>query len=201
MSLFETLSRTVPTFPPAWPAPALVVGDVMPDRYWFGEVNRISPEAPVPVAKITCIEERGRRRGQCGAQYRRPGRPGQPAVRGGDDEAASALETPAAARRHRHRCACDPSISTTTKLRVVARQQQLIRIDFEEAPATKPGRQAGRLCRPPGAARRGDFVRLRQGGLTHVARMVELARAAGAGADRPWATTGANTPAPPCSPQ
>jgi rfaE bifunctional protein kinase chain/domain len=36
----------------------LVVGDVMLDRYWFGDVERISPEAPVPVVRIARIEER-----------------------------------------------------------------------------------------------------------------------------------------------
>ena len=36
----------------------LVVGDIMLDRYWFGEVSRISPEAPVPVVRVRTIEER-----------------------------------------------------------------------------------------------------------------------------------------------
>ena len=36
----------------------LVVGDVMLDRYWFGDVTRISPEAPVPVLKVSKVEER-----------------------------------------------------------------------------------------------------------------------------------------------
>ena len=40
------------------PARVLVVGDVMLDRYWFGDVSRISPEAPVPVARITKTEHR-----------------------------------------------------------------------------------------------------------------------------------------------
>src|SRR5690606_40365760 len=36
----------------------LVIGDVMLDRYWFGEVDRISPEAPVPVVKVARREDR-----------------------------------------------------------------------------------------------------------------------------------------------
>ena len=58
----------------------LVVGDVMLDRYWFGDVDRISPEAPVPVVKMG----RGRPSGWCrrrGAQYCRLGCSGQPVVR------------------------------------------------------------------------------------------------------------------------
>ena len=46
------------TIPDTAPARVLIVGDVMLDRYWFGEVSRISPEAPVPVVKVERVEER-----------------------------------------------------------------------------------------------------------------------------------------------
>ena len=98
----------------------------------------------------------------------------------GQMEAASALETLLLRDGIATSLRRDPSISTTTKLRVVARQQQLIRIDFEEAPsheilADKLDDFAARLAQH-------DVVILSdygKGGLTHVARMVELARAAG----------------------
>ena len=107
----------------------------MLDRYWFGEVNRISPEAPVPVAKITRIEERAGGAANVARNITPLGGPASLLSVVGDDEAASALETllrdGIATRRQ------DQHQHSTTKLRVVARQQQLIRIDFEEAPATK----------------------------------------------------------------
>lgn len=181
MSLLETLQLN-PAHLSARLAAArvLVVGDVMLDRYWFGEVNRISPEAPVPVAKITRIEERAGGAANVARNIAALG--GQASLLSvvGDDEAASALETLLLRDGIATSLRRDPSISTTTKLRVVARQQQLIRIDFEEAPsheilADKLDDFAARLAQH-------DVVILSdygKGGLTHVARMVELARAAG----------------------
>jgi rfaE bifunctional protein kinase chain/domain len=121
--------------PIAWnSAKILIVGDVMLDRYWFGEVNRISPEAPVPVVRVERREERlggaanvARNAASLGAQTALLGVTGA-------DEAGSVVEgllTDIGIRSHLNR---DPSISTIVKLRVIGRQQQLVRIDFEEAP-------------------------------------------------------------------
>lgn len=181
MSLLETLSLNCADLSARLAAArVLVVGDVMLDRYWFGEVNRISPEAPVPVAKITRIEERAGGAANVARNIAALG--GQASLLSvvGDDEAASALETLLLRDGIATSLRRDPSISTTTKLRVVARQQQLIRIDFEEAPsheilADKLDDFAARLAQH-------DVVILSdygKGGLTHVARMVELACAAG----------------------
>ena len=181
MSLLETLSLNCADLSARLAgARVLVVGDVMLDRYWFGEVNRISPEAPVPVAKITRIEERAGGAANVARNIAALG--GQASLLSvvGDDEAASALETLLLRDGIATSLRRDPSISTTTKLRVVARQQQLIRIDFEEAPsheilADKLDDFAARLAQH-------DVVILSdygKGGLTHVARMVQLARAAG----------------------
>lgn len=181
MSLLETLSLNCADLSARLAgARVLVVGDVMLDRYWFGEVNRISPEAPVPVAKITRIEERAGGAANVARNIAALG--GQASLLSvvGDDEAASALETLLLRDGIATSLRRDPSISTTTKLRVVARQQQLIRIDFEEAPsheilADKLDDFAARLAQH-------DVVILSdygKGGLTHVARMVELACAAG----------------------
>ena len=181
MSLLETLQLN-PAHLSARLAAArvLVVGDVMLDRYWFGEVNRISPEAPVPVAKISRIEERAGGAANVARNIASLG--GRTTLLSvvGDDEAAGALERLLQRDGIVTLLRRDPKIATTIKLRVVARQQQLIRIDFEEAPsheilADKLDDFAARLAQH-------DVVILSdygKGGLTHVARMVQLARAAG----------------------
>lgn len=119
----------------AWgSARILVVGDVMLDRYWFGEVNRISPEAPVPVVRVERREERlggaanvARNMASLGAQT---------ALLGvtGDDEPAQVIHTLLGEMGIASHLNRDPSIATIVKLRVIGRQQQLVRIDFEEAP-------------------------------------------------------------------
>jgi rfaE bifunctional protein kinase chain/domain len=150
-----------------------VVGDVMLDRYWFGEVSRISPEAPVPVVKVERTEERlggaanvARNAAAIGAQVTLLSVVG-------DDEAGRSLERLLAEGRHRRRaCSVDPSKSTTTvKLRVIGRQQQLLRIDFETIPSHEALQaKLDRIRAPPADA---DVVILSdygKGGLTHIAR-------------------------------
>jgi D-glycero-beta-D-manno-heptose-7-phosphate kinase len=112
----------------------LVVGDVMLDRYWFGEVSRISPEAPVPVVRIERREERlggaanvARNAVALGAQTGLLGVVGQ-------DEAGDVVQkllTDLHVNSYLNR---DVAISTIIKLRVIGRQQQLLRIDFEHPP-------------------------------------------------------------------
>ena len=115
-------------------ARVLVVGDVMLDRYWFGDVNRISPEAPVPVAKINKTDHRAGGAANVARNIAALG--GQVALLSvvGDDEAADTLANllqQDGIANHLHRSAHAP---TTLKLRVLARNQQLIRLDFEEQP-------------------------------------------------------------------
>lgn len=112
----------------------LVVGDVMLDRYWFGEVNRISPEAPVPVVRVEKREERlggaanvARNAAALGVSVGLLGVVGQ-------DEAGNSVEGMLTEMNIASHLARDPSISTIIKLRVIGRQQQLLRIDFEDAP-------------------------------------------------------------------
>jgi rfaE bifunctional protein kinase chain/domain len=157
----------------------LVVGDVMLDRYWFGEVERISPEAPVPVVKVSATEERlggaanvARNVTALGAQA------GLLAVLG-DDDAGHAIERlirASAIRPHLH---TDATLATTVKLRVIGRRQQVVRIDFESVPeaevlATHLDEYAA-LLPDYDAVLLSDYGK---GGLTHIARMIELARAA-----------------------
>src|SRR6478672_6570890 len=112
----------------------LVVGDVMLDRYWFGEVSRISPEAPVPVVRIEKREERlggaanvARNAIALGAQTALLGVVGQ-------DEAGNIVDSMLTDLGIRSFLNRDASISTIIKLRVIGRQQQLLRIDFEHPP-------------------------------------------------------------------
>ncbi|ULJ65659.1 D-glycero-beta-D-manno-heptose-7-phosphate kinase [Wielerella bovis] len=130
-----TLSRT-PLLSDFQAAKVLVVGDVMLDRYWFGDVNRISPEAPVPVAKINKTDHRAGGAANVARNIAALG--GQVALLSvvGDDEAADTL----ADLLHQDGIADyllrSSSAPTTLKLRVLSRNQQLIRLDFEETPDT-----------------------------------------------------------------
>jgi len=113
----------------------LVVGDVMLDRYWFGEVNRISPEAPVPIVRVEKREER--LGGAANVARNAVALGAQAALLGviGDDDAGDAVQRllqESAIHSHLNR---DAQISTIIKLRVIGRQQQLLRIDFEEKPS------------------------------------------------------------------
>jgi rfaE bifunctional protein kinase chain/domain len=115
-------------------AKILVVGDVMLDRYWFGQVNRISPEAPVPIAKISHREDRAGGAANVARNISSLG--GQATLLSviGQDEAGDALESLLKENGVHTQLYRDGNISTTVKLRVLSRQQQLLRIDFEEIP-------------------------------------------------------------------
>ena len=161
-------------------ARVLVVGDVMLDRYWFGDASRISPEAPVPVVLVEREEERpggaanvARNCAALGARTHLLSVIG----RDGPGRRLARLVRQAGVRVGLHR---DRSIRTTQKLRVIGRQQQLLRIDFE----TPPSREvlASKLADFEAALPACDVVVLSdygKGGLAHIARMIRLARAAG----------------------
>jgi rfaE bifunctional protein kinase chain/domain len=113
----------------------LVAGDIMLDRYWFGDVNRISPEAPVPVVRVVRREERlggaanvARNAAALGAFASLLGVVGE-------DEAGRAVQSLLAQMDIADFLHNDPAISTIIKLRIIGRQQQLLRVDFEEAPS------------------------------------------------------------------
>lgn len=115
-------------------ARVLVVGDVMLDRYWFGDVNRISPEAPVPIAKISKTEHRAGGAANVARNIAALG--GQAAVLSivGQDEAGDMLDDLMKNHQISSYLQRSPTMATTLKLRVLARNQQLIRLDFEEQP-------------------------------------------------------------------
>ena len=158
----------------------LVVGDVMLDRYWFGDTERISPEAPVPVVLVSKNDERlggaanvARNAASIGAQI---------SILGvvGDDEPGRRIEELLEAQGVKSFLQRDASLPTTVKLRVVARQQQLIRLDFEQAPTHEALlnklEQFQALLSDVDAVIFSDYGK---GGLTHVTKMIEAARAAG----------------------
>jgi len=117
----------------------LVVGDAMLDRYWYGGVERISPEAPVPVIAVTKVDERPGGAANVARNVRAIGARCSLLSVAGDDADAITLER----LLHEDRIECslyrDKLVNTTVKLRVISRNQQLIRIDFE-SPASKDAR-------------------------------------------------------------
>ncbi len=161
-------------------ARVLVVGDVMLDRYWFGDVERISPEAPVPVVKIARTEERPGGAANVARNVAALGASATLLSVIGEDEAGNALERLLAKERVTTSFLRETELTTTVKLRVIARQQQLCRIDFERAPS-----------RELLSAKLADYERLLtevdvvvmsdygKGGLTHIAAMIERAQANG----------------------
>jgi len=161
-------------------ANVLIVGDVMLDRYWFGDVERISPEAPVPVVKITRTEERPGGAANVARNVAALGAQATLLSVVGTDEPGAALERLLDGERVRTSLHRDASLPTTVKLRVIGRQQQLLRIDFETAPshevlATKLQEYAS-LVRGAGCVILSDYGK---GGLAHIADMIDKARAAG----------------------
>jgi rfaE bifunctional protein kinase chain/domain len=156
----------------------LVVGDVMLDRYWFGEVNRISPEAPVPVVKVKRVEERLGGAANVARNATSLGAVTALLSVVGNDEAGRTLgrlleEGQIDAALH-----VDHEIDTIVKLRVIGRQQQLLRIDFETAPSHEILK--AKLADFERRVVDSDVVILSdygKGGLVHIAEMIRIARA------------------------
>ena len=158
----------------------LVVGDVMLDRYWFGEVSRISPEAPVPVVKVERTEERPGGAANVARNAAALGAKTTLLSVVGADEAGISLARLMAAEGVETSLHEDADLSTTIKLRVVGRQQQLLRIDFESQPTHEVLR--AKLADFERQLTNCDVVILSdygKGGLTHISDMIKLARAAG----------------------
>ncbi len=162
-------------------ARVITVGDIMLDRYWFGEVSRISPEAPVPVVNVARVEERlggaanvARNVAALGAHSMLVG------VVGADEPAARIHELLAEGDVESH-LQVDAELATTIKLRVIGRQQQLLRIDFEHRPShdvleEKSAEFAALVPGVPVVV----FSDYGKGGLDHIAHLIELARDGGA---------------------
>ncbi len=162
-------------------ARVLVVGDVMLDRYWFGDVHRISPEAPVPVLKVNRVDERPGGAANVARNIAALGAHATLLSVVGKDEGGDRLE--GLLRQHDNLNALlhrDDSISTIIKLRAVARHQQLLRIDFETPPSHEVLHAA--LNDFKSLLPLADVVILSdygKGGLAHIAQMIRMAREAG----------------------
>jgi rfaE bifunctional protein kinase chain/domain len=172
-----TATTTAPSFAKSR---VLVAGDIMLDRYWFGEVNRISPEAPVPIVRVERREERlggaanvARNAATLGAQVALVGVVG-------DDEAGETIARQLDALHVGSFLNRDPAMSTIVKLRVIGRQQQLLRIDFEEAPNELVLRdkvtQFTALLPDYAVIVLSDYAK---GGLANVSEMIDIAAKAG----------------------
>jgi len=161
-------------------ARVLVVGDVMLDRYWFGDVSRISPEAPVPVVKIDRIEERPGGAANVARNIAALGARASLLSVVGADEAGRSLARLLADSDIDASLLEDDQLNTTVKLRVVGRQQQLLRIDFENAPAHEV--LEAKLAEFGQRVQACEVVILSdygKGGLTHIGEMIRIARAHG----------------------
>jgi len=170
--------KTFPTRQRLGEARVLVVGDAMLDRYWHGAVERISPEAPVPVVKVTHEEERFG--GAANVAYNVATLGAQATFLGvvGDDEPGRRLEALLRETGIAVHLKRDPGLRTTVKLRVIGRHQQLLRMDFENEPdheALASQTQAfAQLAPGHDAILFSDYGK---GGLAHIPAMIETARA------------------------
>lgn len=113
-------------------AKVLVLGDVMLDRYWFGSTNRISPEAPVPVVKVQDNEDRAGGAANVAMNIAALNVPVTLHGLVGQDDAGKALDSLLNKHRIQNHCVALTTHPTITKLRILSRHQQLLRLDFEE---------------------------------------------------------------------
>ena len=159
-------------------AHVLVTGDAMLDRYWFGDAERISPEAPVPVVRVTRTEERLGGAANVARNIATVGASSTLLSVVGNDEAGQSIEKLLRAEGIQPELELDPALKTTVKLRVVARQQQLVRCDFEAMPAEETlKRHLGtfsKLLTTNQALVLSDYGK---GGLSHISTMIAEARA------------------------
>ncbi|MBV8033071.1 MAG: D-glycero-beta-D-manno-heptose-7-phosphate kinase [Betaproteobacteria bacterium] len=173
-------SSLVKSIPKTEKARVLVVGDVMLDRYWYGDASRISPEAPVPV--LLFREEEFRLGGAANVAANCAALGAQTRLLSvvGRDAAGATLAKMLNRKRVKADLHREARLRTTEKLRVIGRRQQLLRIDREVAPSTEL--LASRLPAFRAALRECDVVLLSdygKGGLAHIASMIRDARRAG----------------------
>lgn len=158
----------------------LVVGDAMLDRYWYGAVERISPEAPVPVIAVKRCQERPGGAANVARNVKALGAQCSMFSVSGDDIEASTLERLLVQGEIQCVLQRDKLLNTTVKLRVISQNQQLIRIDFD-----MPGsRDAHVRLLDHYLTHVSDFQLViisdyGKGGLGHIQEMIHAARAAG----------------------
>jgi D-glycero-beta-D-manno-heptose-7-phosphate kinase len=161
-------------------AQVLVVGDAMLDRYWFGNVERISPEAPVPVVRVNREEERLGGAANVALNVKTLGTQATLLTVVGDDEPARKLRGLLEKHGVTALLGHDPQLYTIVKLRVIGRSQQLLRVDFENQPDHEV--LSAMLTDYSAALGRHQAVLFSdygKGGLEHIPKMIAQARAAG----------------------
>jgi rfaE bifunctional protein kinase chain/domain len=150
----------------------------MLDRYWYGAVDRISPEAPVPVVRVTREEERGGGAANVALNVAALGAQVTLLTVVGEDEASHKLEAILAKTGVKTVFGRDPALKTTVKLRIIGRQQQLLRLDFENTPQNEVlASQTARFEELLGQHDAVLFSDYGKGGLAHVSAMIAKARA------------------------
>jgi rfaE bifunctional protein kinase chain/domain len=158
----------------------LVVGDVMLDRYWHGDVVRISPEAPVPVVHVRREENRLGGAANVALNIRTLGARVTLLSMVGIDDAARSLRHLLARQGIEAELGEDPGMETIVKLRVIGRSQQMVRIDFEKEPDHEV--LVSMLERFASLLEVHDVVLFSdygKGGLAHIPQMIRMAREAG----------------------
>jgi rfaE bifunctional protein kinase chain/domain len=161
-------------------ARVLVVGDAMLDRYLFGDVERISPEAPVPVVRVTREEARLGGAANVALNVKAVGAHATLITVVGKDEPATKLQQLLRDQGVDSILGTDPKLYTCVKLRVIGRAQQLVRVDFENQPDHEIlGDMLADYARVLPQHDVVLFSDYGKGGLAHIPRMIELARATG----------------------
>ncbi len=174
------MTRSLPAFERLANCRILVVGDVMLDRYWHGEVSRISPEAPVPVVHVRREENRLGGAANVALNVKTLGAQATLLSMVGQDGAARSLQALLVQHGIRAELGEDPGMETIVKLRVIGRSQQMLRIDFEKEPDHEV--LAGMLERFAALLPEHDAVLFSdygKGGLAHIPHMIRMAREAG----------------------
>ncbi len=151
----------------------------MLDRYWLGDVDRISPEAPVPVVSVKATHECAGGAGNVAANIAALGSRCELISFAGEDDAGKRLSTNSVEGGCRGSSSYRSDGRTTEKLRVVSRNQQLLRIDFESQPNPDLIRQS--VSDFETLSTHADVVVISdygKGGLSRISEMISMARAA-----------------------
>lgn len=167
------------TLPDYNDAQVLVVGDLMLDRYWYGPTQRISPEAPVPVVKVDEIEERPGGAANVAMNIAALGGHAKLIGLTGIDEQAKVLTEILESLKVNCDFVSLPKFPTITKLRVMSRGQQLIRLDFEEGfHNVEPAPMLDKIAQALPTMKAMILSDYAKGALEHVQAMIQLANKA-----------------------
>lgn len=169
-----------PILPDYSDAGVLIIGDVMLDRYWHGPAGRISPEAPVPVVKVEHNEERPGGAANVAMNIASLG--GQAHIIGltGVDEPAQVLADKLTSLKVKCDFVALPDYPTITKLRILSRGQQLIRLDFEDKfENTDASLILSRMDNALASVNAVILSDYAKGALEHVQQFIQRARASG----------------------